>query len=78
MSSDLACNEVHAEHVARAGRKGRGVAAGKHEMLADLLGRRLAETRPARNLSQPEHCGPERRTRRDLHGHEHVFSRTCC
>ncbi len=46
-------SDVRAEHVARAGGES-AVAAGKEELLNELIGRRLAEVRRARGLTQQE------------------------
>lgn len=46
-------NDIRAEHVERAGGEG-AVEAGKRELLAEVLGHRLAEVRRARNLTQQQ------------------------
>lgn len=46
-------SDVRAEHVARAGGE-EAVAAGKEELLAEVVGRRLAEARRARGLTQQQ------------------------
>ncbi|MFE4370092.1 helix-turn-helix domain-containing protein [Streptomyces sp. NPDC056835] len=45
--------DIRAEHVARAGGE-EAVRAGKEELLAEMTGRRLAELRRARGLTQQE------------------------
>ena len=51
MSSHVAWSDIRAEHVARAGGED-AVEAGKREMLAEVIGQRLAEVRRARRLTQ--------------------------
>jgi DNA-binding XRE family transcriptional regulator len=51
MSSHVAWNDIRAEHVARAGGED-AVEAGKREMLAEVIGHRLAEVRRARGLTR--------------------------
>jgi transcriptional regulator with XRE-family HTH domain len=51
MSSHVAWTDIRAEHVARAGGED-AVDAGKRQMLAEVLGHRLAEVRRARGLTQ--------------------------
>ena len=53
MSSHVAWTNIRAEHVARAGGED-AVAAGKREMLAEVIGHRLAEVRRARALTQQQ------------------------
>ena len=53
MSSHVAWNDIRAEHVARAGGE-EAVEAGKRELLAEVLGHRLAEVRRARGLTQQQ------------------------
>ncbi len=53
MGSHVAWNDIRAEHVARAGGE-TAVEAGKREMLAEVLGHRLAEVRRARGLTQQQ------------------------
>jgi hypothetical protein len=54
MSSHVAWNDIRAEHVARAGGED-AVEAGKREMLAEVIGHRLAEVRrEARGLTQQQ------------------------
>jgi hypothetical protein len=50
MSGYTSWKEISAEHVARAGGED-AVAAGKQELLNEVLGRRLAEVRRARGLT---------------------------
>jgi hypothetical protein len=50
MSSHVARTDIRAEHVARAGGED-AVDAGKRQMLAEVLGHRLAEVRRARGLT---------------------------
>lgn len=53
MSSHVAWNEIRAEYVARAG----GLAvveAGKQELMAEVIGHRLAEIRRTRGLTQEQ------------------------
>lgn len=51
MTNHVAWNEIRTEHVARAGGEA-AVAAGKREMLVEVVGHRLAEIRRARGLTQ--------------------------
>jgi hypothetical protein len=51
MSSHVAWSEIRVEHVARAGGED-AVEAGKRDMLAEVIGHRLAEVRRARGLTQ--------------------------
>lgn len=51
MSSYTRWNDIRAEHVARAGGED-AVAAGKQELLNELIGHRLAEVRRSRGLTQ--------------------------
>ena len=53
MTSYVAWNEIRAEHVARAGGEA-AVEAGKREMLAEVVGHRLAEIRRTRGLTQQQ------------------------
>ena len=53
MSSHVAWSDMRAEHIARAGGED-AIAAGKREMLAEVLGHRLAEIRRARGLTQQQ------------------------
>ena len=53
MSSHVAWTDIRTEHVARAGGEA-AVEAGKREMLAEVLGHRLAEVRRARGLTQQQ------------------------
>jgi DNA-binding XRE family transcriptional regulator len=53
MSSHVAWSDIRAEHVARAGGED-AVEAGKREMLAEVIGHRLAEVRRARGLTQQQ------------------------
>ena len=53
MSSHVAWNDIRAKHVARAGGED-AVEAGKRELLAEVLGHRLAEVRRARGLTQQQ------------------------
>ena len=53
MSSHVAWTNIRAEHVARAGGED-AVEAGKREMLAEVIGHRLAEVRRARGLTQQQ------------------------
>ncbi|MEU8241838.1 helix-turn-helix transcriptional regulator [Actinoplanes missouriensis] len=59
MSSYTRWSDVRSEHVARAGGE-KAVEAGKQELLATVVGHRLAEVRRARGLTQQqvaEHMG---------------------
>lgn len=53
MTGYVKWNDVRAEHVARAGGE-EAVAAGRDELLAEVVGRRLAEARRARGLTQQQ------------------------
>ncbi|MEU1277640.1 helix-turn-helix transcriptional regulator [Streptomyces sp. NPDC005805] len=53
MSGYTRWQDIRAEHVARAGGE-EAVQAGKEELLAEMTGRRLAELRRARGLTQQE------------------------
>ena len=53
MSGRVRWSDIRAEHVARAGGE-EAVAAGKSELLAEVLGHRLAEVRKARGLTQQQ------------------------
>jgi DNA-binding XRE family transcriptional regulator len=53
MSSHIAWNDIRAGHVARAGGE-EAVEAGKRQMLAEVVGHRLAEIRRARGLTQQQ------------------------
>ena len=53
MSSHLAWNDVRAEHLACPGGED-AVATGKREMLAEVIGHRLAVVRRARGLTQQQ------------------------
>ncbi len=53
MSSYVRWNDIRAEHVQRAGGEG-AVQAGKEELLAEVIGHRLAEVRRARGLTQQQ------------------------
>jgi DNA-binding XRE family transcriptional regulator len=53
MTSHVAWNDIRAEHIARAGGEA-AVEAGKREMLAEVIGHRLAEIRRARGLTQQQ------------------------
>lgn len=53
MSSYVRWTDIRAEHVQRAGGE-EAVEAGKQELLAEVLGQRLAEVRRARGLTQQE------------------------
>lgn len=53
MSSHVAWNDIRSEHVERAGGEA-VVAAGKRELLAEVVGHRLAEVRRARGLTQQQ------------------------
>jgi DNA-binding XRE family transcriptional regulator len=53
MSSHVRWNDVRAEHVARAGGED-AVQAVKDELLAEVIGHRLAEVRKARGLTQQQ------------------------
>jgi DNA-binding XRE family transcriptional regulator len=53
MTSHAAWNDIRAEHVARAGGEA-AVEAGKRELLAEVIGHRLAEIRRTRGLTQQQ------------------------
>jgi DNA-binding XRE family transcriptional regulator len=53
MSSYVRWNDIRAEHVERAGGE-EALAAGKRELLAEVVGHRLAEIRRARGLTQQQ------------------------
>jgi DNA-binding XRE family transcriptional regulator len=53
MNSYVRWADIRAEHVQRAGGE-QAVEAGKQELLAEMLGHRLAEVRRARGLTQQE------------------------
>ncbi|MGW1839861.1 helix-turn-helix domain-containing protein [Streptomyces sp. NPDC002067] len=53
MSGYTRWQDIRAEHVARAGGE-EAVRAGKEELLAEMTGRRLAELRRARGLTQQD------------------------
>jgi DNA-binding XRE family transcriptional regulator len=53
MSGHARWSDIRAEHVARAGGE-EAVEAGKQELLAVVIGHRLAEVRQARGLTQQE------------------------
>ncbi|MDQ3988936.1 MAG: helix-turn-helix domain-containing protein [Actinomycetota bacterium] len=53
MNSFVAWNEIRTEHVERAGGEA-AVEAGKREMLAEVIGHRLAEVRRARGMTQQQ------------------------
>ena len=53
MSSHVAWNEIRAEHVARAGGEAT-VEAGKRQLLAEVVGHRLAEVRRTRGPTQQQ------------------------
>lgn len=53
MSSHVAWRDIRADHVERAGGYA-AVDAGKHQMLAETVGHRLAEVRRARGLTQQQ------------------------
>ena len=53
MSNHVAWNDIRAGHVERAGGEAT-VEAGKREMLAEVVGHRLAEVRRARGLTQQQ------------------------
>ena len=63
MSSHVAWSDIRAEHVARAGGE-EAVEAGKREMLAEVIGHRLAEVRRARGLTQQTGSRPYGRHQR--------------
>jgi DNA-binding XRE family transcriptional regulator len=53
MSGHVRWSDIRAEHVERAGGE-EAVAAGKEELLAEVIGHRLAELRKARGLTQQQ------------------------
>lgn len=53
MNSYLAWNDIRSEHVERAGGEA-AVDAGKRQMLTEVIGRRLAEVRRTRGLTQQQ------------------------
>ena len=53
MSSYTRWSDIRADHIERAGGE-QAVEAGKQELLATVVGRRLAEVRRARNLTQQQ------------------------
>ncbi|MDT5029080.1 MAG: hypothetical protein QOE61_5506 [Micromonosporaceae bacterium] len=53
MTSYVRWTDIRADHVARAGGE-EAVEAGKQELLAEVLGHRLAEVRRARGLTQQQ------------------------
>ncbi len=53
MSSHVALSDIRAEHVERAGGEA-AVEAGKRQMLAEVIGHRLAEVRRSRGLTQQQ------------------------
>ena len=53
MTSHVAWNDIRAEHVAGAGGEA-AVEAGKRELLAEVIGHRLAEIRRTRGLTQQQ------------------------
>jgi DNA-binding XRE family transcriptional regulator len=53
MTGYVRWNDIRAEHVERAGGE-EAVAAGKEELLAEVVGHRLAELRRARDLTQAQ------------------------
>jgi DNA-binding XRE family transcriptional regulator len=53
MTSHVPWDQIRAEHVARAGGEA-AVEHGKHKMLAEVIGHRLAEVRRARGLTQQQ------------------------
>lgn len=53
MNSFVAWNDIRPEHVERAGGEA-AVDTGKRQMLAEVIGRRLAEVRRARGLTQQQ------------------------
>jgi DNA-binding XRE family transcriptional regulator len=53
MTSHVAWNDIRADHVARAGGQS-AVEAGKRQMLAEVIGHRLAEIRRTRGLTQQQ------------------------
>jgi DNA-binding XRE family transcriptional regulator len=53
MSNHVRWKDIRAEHVARAGGE-QAVEAGKQELIATLMGQRLAEARRSRGLTQQQ------------------------
>jgi DNA-binding XRE family transcriptional regulator len=53
MTSHVAWNDIRTEHVERDGGEG-AVEAGKRELLAEVIGHRLAEVRRARGMTQQQ------------------------
>ena len=53
MNSFVSWNDIRAEHVERAGGEA-AVEAGKRELLAEVIGHRLAEVRRARGMTQQQ------------------------
>lgn len=53
MNSFVSWNDIRAEHVERAGGEA-AVDAGKRELLAEVIGHRLAEVRRARGMTQQQ------------------------
>ena len=53
MNSYVAWNDIRTEHVTRAGGED-AVAAGKHALLAEVTGHRLAEVRRTRGMTQQQ------------------------
>jgi DNA-binding XRE family transcriptional regulator len=53
MNSYVNWSDIRAEHVTRAGGEA-AVEAGKHELLAEVLGHRLAEIRRTRGMTQQQ------------------------
>ena len=56
MTSHVAWNDIRTEHVERAGGEA-VVEAGKRELLAEVIGHRLAEVRRARGMTQQQVAG---------------------
>ncbi|MDT7585047.1 MAG: hypothetical protein QOE32_2597 [Pseudonocardiales bacterium] len=63
MSSHVAWNDIRTEHVERAGGEA-AVEAGKRELLAEVIGHRLAEVRRARGMTQQQGRRPHGRHQR--------------
>lgn len=53
MNSFVSWNDIRTEHIERAGGEA-AVEAGKHALLAEVIGHRLAEIRRARNMTQQQ------------------------
>ena len=53
MTSHVAWNDIRAEHIERTGGEA-AVEAGKRELLAEVIGHRLAEVRRARGMTQQQ------------------------